>query len=101
MFSPDGSFIVTFSENAGDSPPTTTARVWDGSSGQPISTLRHAREVWCVDINSESNMILTGSWDRLAHIWSFDRNPDHAGQSVAVLRGHEKPISGVEFSRDG
>jgi WD40 repeat protein len=40
--------------------------------------------------------IVTASWDKTARIWDAA-----TGREIAVLRGHQKPVSCAEFSPDG
>jgi len=89
-FSPDGTRIVTCSEDR-------TARVFhvDGSQA-PIVLQGHDERVFCAAFSPDGARIVTGSRDRTARVW----NADGSGTSV-VLRGHEAQIFSVAFSPNG
>src|SRR6516162_3459757 len=62
-FSPDGSRIVTASEDK-------TARIWDAASAKEIAVLRgHDNYVWSAVFSPDGSRIVTASRDKTARIW--------------------------------
>jgi WD40 repeat protein len=62
-FSPDGSLIVTASDDM-------TARVWDAASGKVMAVLRgHESYALSAAFTPDGSSIVTGSDDRTARIW--------------------------------
>jgi WD40 repeat protein len=62
-FSPDGSRIVTASEDR-------TARIWDAASGKEIAVLRgHEGAVRSAAFSPDASRIVTASGDGTARIW--------------------------------
>ena len=62
-FSPDGSRIVTASEDQ-------TARIWDAASGKEIAVLRgHESSVTSAAFSRDGSRIVTASQDKVARIW--------------------------------
>ena len=75
-YSPDGSRIVTASEDK-------TARVWDAASGKESLALRgHEDRVWSVAYSPDGSRIVTASWDKTARVWDAA-----SGQEIVALRG--------------
>jgi TolA-binding protein len=63
VFSPDGSRIVTASEDK-------TARIWDASTGNAIAILRgHESYVYFAAFSPDGTRIVTTSNDRTARVW--------------------------------
>src|SRR5574341_352498 len=61
--SPDGRFIVTASDNH-------SARVWDASTGQPVSEpLLHLDIVKWAEFSPEGTRVVSASMDNTACIW--------------------------------
>jgi WD40 repeat protein len=95
--SPDGTRIILIGgENH-------TAGTWDANSGQHLTTLTgltidisRIDSVNAAAFNSDGSRIITGGWDRTAHVWDAqgDRQP-------IALTGHRKGVSAVAFSPDG
>ncbi|EAU62543.1 WD-40 repeat [Stigmatella aurantiaca DW4/3-1] len=90
-FSPDGSLIVTASDDQ-------TALLWDSHSGQPLATLKHERSVLSAAFSPDGTRIVTASDDQTARIWGWD---GHSAQLLATLQGHENSVQSAAFSPDG
>jgi WD40 repeat protein len=89
-FSPDGSRIVTASEDR-------TARVWDAAAGKAIAVLSgHEYEVKSAAFSPDGSRIVTASSDKTARVWDAA-----TGKAILVLSGHEKPVNSAAFSPDG
>jgi WD40 repeat protein len=100
MFSPDGEFILTAEESAGDSEPPTTAKIWD-AKGRSVSVLNHVNEVTCAQFRPDGRLILTASADHTARIWRYDPLPEAAIQNGQIVATLEDNIRQVEFTPDG
>jgi WD40 repeat protein len=62
-FSPDGSRIVTASQDG-------TARIWDAGTGKEIAALHgHESAVVSAVFSPDGSRVLTASWDGTARIW--------------------------------
>jgi WD40 repeat protein len=62
-FSPDGTRIVTASDNK-------TARIWDAASAKEIAALRgHGKALNFAAFSPDGTRIVTASWDETARIW--------------------------------
>lgn len=62
-FSPDGHRVATASLD-------DTARVWEASSGQPVTPpLKHGSDVFCVAFDPSGRRLVTGGDDNNARIW--------------------------------
>jgi hypothetical protein len=65
-FSPDGSRIVTASEDK-------TARIWDVATGKEITVLRgHDRKVNSASFSTDGSRIITASDDTTARVWHVE-----------------------------
>ena len=90
VFSPDGSRIVTGSDDQ-------TAKLWDAQSGTPILELKgHTAAVTSVAFSPDNSRVVTGSDDKTARVWDA-----RSGTCLLELKGHTVPVSGVAFSTDG
>jgi hypothetical protein len=90
-FSPDGSRIVTASDDQ-------TARIWNAASAKEIAVLRGHGEyhVASAAFSPDGSHIITASWDGTARIWNAA-----SAKEIAVLRGHEGRVNSATFSPDG
>ena len=89
-FSPDGSRIVTASDDK-------TAKVWDAKSGAEILTLKgHTGVVTSASFSPDGSRIVTGSYDKTAKVWDAK-----SGAEVLTLKGHTGAVISASFSPDG
>jgi WD40 repeat protein len=89
-FSPDGSRIVTVSEDK-------TARVWDAAAGRAIAVLSgHKDEVWSAAFSPDGSRIVTASWNGTARVWDAA-----TGKEIAVLIGPQDRLESAAFSPNG
>lgn len=90
QFSPDGSKIVTASEDS-------SARLWEAPTGKLVATLAgHEAAVNSAQFSPGGGKIVTSSDDRTARLWDA-----LTGKELAVLRGHLGQVTSAEFSPDG
>jgi WD40 repeat protein len=93
-FSPDGSRIVTVSED-------TSARVWSrGQDGawRSVVLKNHRGPVFSAAFSPDGASIVTASADKTARVWS--QGQDGAWHSI-TLKGHQGPVISAAFSPDG
>jgi WD40 repeat protein len=84
-FSPDGSRIVTASDDG-------TARLWD-TAGAQLTVLRgHEAAVLHTAFSPDGRRLITTSKDHTARLW------DATGVQIAVLYGHEAAVLYATFS---
>jgi hypothetical protein len=90
-FSPDGSRIVTASQD-------NTARIWDAASGKEIAVLGgHKEPVNSAAFSPDGSRIVTASQDHTARIWDAT-----SAKEIAVLRGPgDHTVESAAFSPDG
>jgi WD40 repeat protein len=91
-FSPDGTRIVTASEDK-------TARIWDAANGKPIGEplTGHEDVVNSAAFSPDGKRIVTASWDKTARIWDAE-----SGKPIGEpLIGHEGWVLSAAFSPDG
>ena len=89
-FSPDGSRIVTASDDK-------TARVWDARTGEPLAKpLQHQGWVAAASFSPDSSRIVTASLDKTARVWDA-----RTGEPLARPLQHQGPVSAASFSPDG
>lgn len=88
-FSPDGSRIVTASEDG-------TVRIWNAATATQIKVLLgHQGWVTSAAFSPDGSRIVTASYDNTARIWDAA-----SGKEISVLRGTEYPMSSAAFSPD-
>jgi WD40 repeat protein/serine/threonine protein kinase len=89
VFSPDGSRIVTASDDR-------TARVWNVTNGEQLFVLRgHDNEVHSARFSPDGQWIVTGSDDTTARVWYAN-----TGREYFTLTGHRAPVFDASFSPD-
>ncbi len=90
-YSPDGSKIVTASEDH-------TARLWDARTGQPLGpVLEHGDDVRMAEFSPDGTKVVTASGDQTARIWDVA-----TGQPVGKpMRGSDHEVRFARFSPDG
>jgi WD40 repeat protein len=91
-FSPDGTRIVTASEDR-------TARIWDAATGKPIGEplKGHEGAVESAAFSPDGQRIVTASEDETVMIWDAA-----SGKAIREpLRGHTKEVMTAAFSPDG
>ena len=70
--------------------------VLDAALHQTLSLNGHEDIVYCISKSPDGKLIVTGSRDETARIWSVQ-----TGKCLKVLTGHADPIYCAEFSPDG
>ncbi|MGZ8181122.1 MAG: nSTAND1 domain-containing NTPase [Methylobacter sp.] len=89
-FSPDGSKVVTASEQ-------WTAQVWDAATGRPTSEpMRHQESVKSARFSPDGRSIVTTSTDQTARIWDAE-----TGYFLSSPIQHQAGVSFAEFNPDG
>jgi WD40 repeat protein/serine/threonine protein kinase len=90
VFSPDGSKILTASED-------DTVRVWEAADGTPVAApLRHTGTVLDAAFSPDSQWIVTASTDQTARVWNV-----RTGQPITPELPHPKTVRRACFSADG
>ncbi|MCO5189632.1 MAG: hypothetical protein M9918_15730 [Anaerolineae bacterium] len=90
VFSPDGTLIVTASEDG-------SAKLWDVASGAEVASLDgHTDWVNTASFSPDGTLIVTASDDGGAKVWDVA-----SGAAVASLDGHTFGVNSAVFSPDG
>jgi WD40 repeat protein len=90
VFSPDGSCIVTASNDQ-------TARLWDATTGTELAALRgHQHRVRLAVFSADGTRIATASDDNTVRVWNAATTKE-----IAVLRGDVDKINTVAFNPSG
>jgi WD40 repeat protein len=88
VFSPDGSRVVTASDDG-------SARIWSVPGRVPARVLRHAGPVRTAEFSQDGALVLTASADGTARIWRAG-----SGTHVRTLQDGA-PLTSASFSPDG
>lgn len=89
-FSPDGSKIVTSSEDK-------TGRVWDVASGEVLASLEgHSENVAGASFSADGSKVVTASWDGTARVWDAA-----SGEMLKVLGVPGGALVRAVFAPDG
>jgi WD40 repeat protein len=81
-FSPDGSRIITASEDS-------TVRIWDAATGKETTVLRgHDGRVYSAAFSPEGSRVVTASEDRTVRVWDAA-----TGKEITVKVGPCSPAS--------
>ena len=93
VFSPDGKFIVTLSED-------TTAKIWETATGKYLKTLEgHTDWVMSADFSPDGKRIVTASRDGTVRFWDLK-----TGKSLGIFPGsgvQGNPLISARFSPEG
>lgn len=90
QFSPDGSRIVTASEDG-------TAGIWDARVGTPLPfVLQHRGPVVTAFFSGDGQRIVTASRDKSARVWDTE-----SGAPLTEPLWHDGPVQSATFSPDG
>jgi WD40 repeat protein len=95
VFSPDGRRVLTVASERGK-PGAAEARVWDATTGKPLSPpLRHAEGIEFAAFSPDNRSVATASADHTAKVW------DAATGEVTCTLPHRDRVWRAVFSPDG
>ena len=95
QFSPDGSRIVTASDDH-------TARVWDAASGKPLGEpMRHEDDVKSAQFSPDGSRIVTASDDKTARVWDVKGMLRPPVPVPEWMLQRARAIAGLSFDADG
>jgi WD40 repeat protein len=90
LFSPDGKYIVTSSNDK-------TAKVWETATGKLLNTFSgHKGLIRYASFSPDGNYVVTASEDRTAMIWKVS-----TGKLLNTLSGHTDFVYSASYSPDG
>jgi WD40 repeat protein len=87
MFSPDGRFVVTASDDQ-------TARVWDAATGKEVIPLRHKSSVLFAEMTPDGRHVATAS--DTVRIWDLDPLPIAIQRKPRDLSSYERERFGIK-----
>jgi WD40 repeat protein len=88
LFSPDGRFVVTASDDQ-------TARVWDAATGKEVHLLRHKAGVRFAVMTPDGRRVATASEDTV-RVWDLELLPIAIRRKVRELSSHERERFGIK-----
>ena len=97
--SPDSRLVATEAteEGAGRDKAGAAPRIWDVSTGTPLTTLLgHEKAVAAIAFSPLGDKVATASWDGTGRIWEVK-----SGKTTAILQGHTAPLTSIAFDRTG
>jgi WD40 repeat protein len=90
VFSPDGSRIITASDDR-------TAKVWDSSSAKLLLNIQgHSNSVRSAAFSPDGSRIVTASDDRTAKVWDSS-----SAKLLLNIQDHSNSVLSAAFSPDG
>lgn len=90
VFTADSKYILTASDDK-------TIIIWEIESGKPLRTYRgHTSYVFCVNVSSHGNLLVSGSYDETVRVWDLKN-----AKCIRVINAHSDPVSAVDFNKEG